>query len=167
VHKLGSWRAHRIRRAISVSETNNTGSASAGWHAAPVGALVGLSASPQKITRHNKLRAYCGLAPNPPLIDLDRRALDRAVGIINAVVAFLGSQPAQAGRAVIHKFGGLAAHRFPHPRFADRAGHHAVPNDALMNVPPILLFAQSLIHKNAVNLKRLQSATYKRHECIV
>jgi hypothetical protein len=83
---------------------------------------------------------------NSTLLDLDRRAFGRAVGIINAVVAFLGSQPAQASWAMINEFGGLAAHRFLHLSFADRAGHHAVPNDALMNVPPVVLLTQSLVH---------------------
>jgi hypothetical protein len=59
---------------------------------------------------------------------------------------FLGSEPAQASWAMISEFGGLAAHRFLHLSFANRAGHHAVPNDALMNVPPVVLFAQSLVH---------------------
>jgi hypothetical protein len=81
------------------------------------------------------------------------------------VFTFLGPEPTQAGRAVIKEFGSLTAHRFLHLSFADRAGHHAVPNDALMNVPPVVLFAHSLIHENVINLKRLKSTTYKGHAC--
>src|SRR5207244_4312574 len=66
-----------------------------------------------------------------PFLYLNRRAVDRAVGIINAVVAFLGAQPGQADWAVIDECWGFAGHRFLNLSFAHGAGHDAVVNDAV------------------------------------
>ena len=47
------------------------------------------------------------------------------------MVPFFGTQPGQAFWAMINEFWGLADHVFLDLRFADWAGHHAVPHDAV------------------------------------